>query len=312
MLRRTFSALLALAPTACAVAHTTAARGFRERRAAHVTRLRRHGPAPGSWKPQVVPPDVTALRYPADGRTLQAWFAAPPGLTRCPALLYFHGEFSFTAWDFAQVRPFLAAGFCVMTPSLRGENGNPGDFELLRGELDDAIAALRWLAARPEVDPDRIYTLGHSVGGGLSALLVAVFGALNKRLVDKADPLVVTCVEMGTGALFLTVLTPWLPHEGALFPVPGLEDALLLLLLAIGCTLVPFVLSLIALRHLTAFGAQLVVNLEPVYAIVLAIPLLGEQHELGLSFYVGVAIILAAVFAHPLLERSVKTPATVE
>ena len=171
MLRRTFSALLALAPTACAVAHTTAARGFRERRAAHVTRLRRHGPAPGSWKPQVVPPDVTALRYPADGRTLQAWFAAPPGLTRCPALLYFHGEFSFTAWDFAQVRPFLAAGFCVMTPSLRGENGNPGDFELLRGELDDAIAALRWLAARPEVDPDRIYTLGHSVGGGLSALL---------------------------------------------------------------------------------------------------------------------------------------------
>ena len=148
--------------------------------------------------------------------------------------------------------------------------------------------------------------------GGLSALLVAVFGALNKRLIDKADPLVVTCVEMGTGALFLTVLTPWLPHEGALFPVPGLEDALLLLLLAIGCTLVPFVLSLIALRHLTAFGAQLVVNLEPVYAIVLAIPLLGEQHELGLSFYVGVAIILAAVFAHPLLERSVKTPATVE
>lgn len=142
--------------------------------------------------------------------------------------------------------------------------------------------------------------------GGLSALLVAVFGALNKRLVEEADPLVVTCVEMGTGALFLTLLTPLLPREGPLFPVPGLEDTLLLLLLAIGCTLVPFVLSLIALRHLTAFGAQLVVNLEPVYAIVLAIPLLGEQRELGLSFYAGVAIILAAVFAHPLLERTGK------
>jgi drug/metabolite transporter (DMT)-like permease len=151
--------------------------------------------------------------------------------------------------------------------------------------------------------------------GGLSALLVAVFGAFNKRLVEHADPLVVTCVEMGAGALFLTLLTPLLPqqqpHAGALFPMPGLEDALLLLLLAIGCTLVPFVLSLFALRHLTAFGAQLVVNLEPVYAIVLAIPLLGEQHELGLSFYVGVAIILAAVFAHPLLERTVKVDAAV-
>lgn len=171
VLRRTFSALLPLAPTACVLARARPARGFRERRAAHVTRLRRHGPAPGSWRPLALPPDVSALRYASAGRTLLAWFAAPAGLTRCPALLYFHGEFSLTAWDFAQVRPFLAAGFCVMTPSLRGENGNPGDFELLHGELDDAIAALRWLAARPEVDPARIYTLGHSVGGGLSALL---------------------------------------------------------------------------------------------------------------------------------------------
>ena len=146
--------------------------------------------------------------------------------------------------------------------------------------------------------------------GSLSALLVAVFGALNKRLVAHADPLVVTCVEMGTGALFLTLLTPLLPyllpHEGALFPIPGPQDALLLVVLAIGCTLVPFVLSLMALRHLSAFGAQLVVNLEPVYAIVLAIPLLGEQRELGPSFYIGVAIILSAVFANPSLERAAK------
>ena len=55
-----------------------------------------------------------------------------------------------------------------------------------------------------------------------------------------------------------------------------------------------------------AFGAQLVVNLEPVYAIVLAIPLLGEQRELGPSFYIGVAIILSAVFANPSLERAAK------
>jgi drug/metabolite transporter (DMT)-like permease len=140
--------------------------------------------------------------------------------------------------------------------------------------------------------------------GTLSALLVAVFSSLNKRLVEHADPLVVTCVEMGTGALFLTVLTPLLPHEGPLFPVPGPRDALLLLVLGIGCTLVPFALSLVALRHLSAFGAQLVVNLEPVYAILLAIPLLGEQRELGPAFYVGVVIILGAVFAEPLLARA--------
>ena len=152
--------------------------------------------------------------------------------------------------------------------------------------------------------------LGAAVGA-LSALLVAIFSALNKRLVEHADALVVTCVEMGTGALFLTLLTPLLPHTGALFPPPGARDAVLLVVLAIGCTLVPFALALSALRHLSAFGAQLVVNLEPVYAIVLAIPLLGEQRELGPSFYAGVVIILAAVFAEPLFDRARKraTPA---
>ena len=140
--------------------------------------------------------------------------------------------------------------------------------------------------------------------GALSALLVAIFGALNKRLVEHADALVVTCIEMGTGALFLTLLTPLLPHEGALFPVPSPRDALLLLVLAIGCTLIPFALSLVALRHLSAFSTQLAVNLEPVYAVVIAIPLLGEQRELGPAFYAGVVILLGAVFAHPLLERA--------
>ena len=75
------------------------------------------------------------------------------------------------------------------------------------------------------------------------------------------------------------------------------------ILFAIGCTLVPFTLSLGALKHTSAFSAQLAVSLEPVYAIVLAIVLLGEQHELGAAFYVGVAIILATVLTHALMHR---------
>jgi hypothetical protein len=38
-----------------------------------------------------------------------------------------------------------------------------------------------------------------------------------------------------------------------------------------------------------------------VYAVALAAFLLGEQRELGPSFYAGVAIILGAVLAHPWL-----------
>ncbi|HWX67598.1 MAG TPA: DMT family transporter [Rhodanobacter sp.] len=144
--------------------------------------------------------------------------------------------------------------------------------------------------------------LGIAVGV-LSALFVALFGSLNKRLVEHGDPLTVTCIELGTGTLFLTALAPLLPHAGPAFALPNLHDALLLLALSFGCTLLPFTLALVALRHMSAFGTQMVTNLEPVYAIVLAILLLGEQHQLDRWFYAGVVVILAAVFVHPLLNR---------
>jgi drug/metabolite transporter (DMT)-like permease len=145
--------------------------------------------------------------------------------------------------------------------------------------------------------------------GVLSALFVALFGSLNKRLVEHGDPLTVTCLELGTGALFLTALAPLLPHAGAAFVLPDRHDALLLLALSFGCTLLPFALALVALRHLSAFGTQMVTNLEPVYAIMLAVVLLGEQHQLDRWFYIGVAVILAAVFAHPVLNRKQQTAA---
>lgn len=143
--------------------------------------------------------------------------------------------------------------------------------------------------------------------GALSALFVAIFGSLNKRLVDHADPLTVTALELGAGTLALTALAPMMAvlfpvMAGPLLTLPSLNDAILLLLLAGACTLFPFVLSLMALRHISAFSAQMAVNLEPVYAIILAMLLLSEQHELTPMFYLGVAIILAAVFVQPLLK----------
>ena len=98
-------------------------------------------------------------------------------------------------------------------------------------------------------------------------------------------------------------LAPLLPQAGATFVLPGIRDAALLLTLAMACTLLPFALALVALRRLSAFYVQLATNLEPVYAIVLAIVLLGEQHQLDGWFYAGVIVILAAVFAQPLIVR---------
>lgn len=144
--------------------------------------------------------------------------------------------------------------------------------------------------------------LGLAVGL-LSAVFVAAFSACNKRMVEHAGPLAVTCIELGAGTLFLTLLSPVLPHAGPAIPLPDWHNAWMLLVMALGCTLLPFALILKALRHVSAFATQIATNLEPVYAIILAIVLLGEQREVGPLFYVGVVVVIGSVIAHPVLSR---------
>lgn len=150
---------------------------------------------------------------------------------------------------------------------------------------------------------DKSMHLGIAVGV-LSAFLVAIFSSLNKRYIERADSLTVTALELGAGAAFLALAGFCIPTLGNPLPMPSQHDAGLLLLLAMVCTLLPFALSLVALRQLSAYSAQLAINLEPVYAILLAIPLLGEQRELSVQFYLGVAIIVLAVVIHPWLKSA--------
>lgn len=142
--------------------------------------------------------------------------------------------------------------------------------------------------------------------GAVSALIVAFFSSLNKRYVESGEPLTVTAIELGAGTLALTLLAPLLLlvfplEDGGL--IPDARDFGFLLVLALGCTLLPFALSLVALRQMSAFSAQMAINLEPIYAILLAMVLFSEQRELEPSFYAGVAILLGAVFAQPLIRR---------
>lgn len=143
--------------------------------------------------------------------------------------------------------------------------------------------------------------------GVLSALLAAAFSIGNKRLAMDLPVLAMTAIEMATGVIVLALLLPLWGHLGAELAWPNPADSALLLVLAIACTLLPFALSLVAMRRISAFSAMLAVNLEPVYAVFLAAILLGEQRQLDAMFYLGVVAILGAVIAHAWQQRAVSS-----
>jgi drug/metabolite transporter (DMT)-like permease len=175
---------------------------------------------------------------------------------------------------------------------------------LSRRELALGVAAVPGVALVVGGIPEGM-RVGFAIGA-LSAALSALFTVLNKRWATQGDALAVTWVEMAAGWALIGLALPLLaaiPGVDAGLPLPSPADAALLGVLVVACTILPFALSLVALRKVSAFSMQLALNLEPVYAIVLAILLLGEHRELTPAFYAGVGLVLGAVFAQPLLDR---------
>jgi drug/metabolite transporter (DMT)-like permease len=142
---------------------------------------------------------------------------------------------------------------------------------------------------------ERGYSLG-IVLGLLASFVGAFFNILNKHVVDRHGPVVVSFYEILAGVIVLTLFLPVYIHF--LHPVkliPNGMDWALLVILAVLCTHATLVLSLSALRHLSAFTLNLSINLEPVYGIALAFLIFHENKNLHAGFFIGAAIIMLSV-----------------
>ena len=209
---------------------------FPSQRKAFKTQLTKKGPSPQRYNPKLkLPEGVKEVVYTSGELKLKAYYALPEEASatkKVPVFVYYHGGFAFGAGDLDDAVPAFQAGFAVLMPTLRGENGNPGFHELYFGELDDARAALEWIKTQPELDAAHVYTFGHSAGGVLSALLAlypdtparitgSAGGLYDEKLFDADDPFDITRPE----ECRLRVMSPnaqllKLPHYGYV----GTED----------------------------------------------------------------------------------------
>ncbi len=171
---------------------------YQNDRNAFETKLIVEGPSPQYHEEEAPPEGVSEVIYPSGDLELKAWLSDDPGDgQRHPAVVYAHGGFAFGLSDWEDAQAFTDAGFVLMTPMVRGENGNLGNYEGFFGEVDDVIAAGDYLKELPYVDPENIFLCGHSVGGTLSMLTsmlpssykaIATFGASpNQRVFFKSS-----------------------------------------------------------------------------------------------------------------------------
>ena len=100
-----------------------------------------------------------------------------------PAIIYLNGGFGGigdSKFDWDEESPknnyqgedaFKRDDFVLAIPSVRGENSNPGKYEMFYGEIEDLEEARKYVASLPYVDLNRIYLVGHSTGGTKAVLL---------------------------------------------------------------------------------------------------------------------------------------------
>ena len=139
----------------------------------------------------------------------------------------------------------------------------------------------------------------------ISSALAAVFTLANAQLVKKHGPVGISTYELLFGALVLTIYLAFTGKFNASFWEVSNMDWLWLILLALVATSFAFVISVEVMKRLSPFTVSISVNLEPIYAILLALLIFGESEEMSYGFYIGAALILVTIFANAYLKRRI-------
>ena len=143
----------------------------------------------------------------------------------------------------------------------------------------------------------------------ISALLSALFALINGKLAPREDAAVISFYELLCGALAISVYlgvlalfgTPGSGFSIAFFRLTGMDLGLLFLLASV-CTPYAFIGAVAVMRHLSPYTVMLTTNLEPVYGILLAFLILGQEERMEPGFYYGAGIVLVTVIINGLLK----------
>ena len=137
----------------------------------------------------------------------------------------------------------------------------------------------------------------------LSSFLSALFSVFNGDFVKEKSATVISFYELLFGVIAVTV---FLICNGELLSSDffNLEplDYVWLFVLSSVCTAYAFIVSVDLLNKLSAFTVMLTINLEPIYAIVLAIILFPDNEKMSSSFYLGAGLILLTVIVNGVLK----------
>ena len=137
----------------------------------------------------------------------------------------------------------------------------------------------------------------------ISSFLGSLFAVLNGLFIKKYEADSISLYQLFFGALIITF---YLLFQNSFslefFQLPS-SDWLYLILLSSICTAYAFIVSVKIMKYLTPYTVMLTINLEPIYAIVLALFIFGDKEKMNTEFYFGAFIVLFVVLLNGIIKN---------
>jgi len=137
----------------------------------------------------------------------------------------------------------------------------------------------------------------------LSAFLSSVFTILNTQLVKRGRAITLSFYELSVGAIFGIVYVIFSGN----YTFEGFAlhkwDWLWIGLIAWVCTSYAFNISIKVMQHLSPFTVMLIINLEPLYGILLSLAIWRDEELMSFRFYLGFVIVLVAILLNGIYKR---------
>ena len=140
--------------------------------------------------------------------------------------------------------------------------------------------------------------------GIISAFFASLFATFNGVLIKTHDASNISLVELLTASAAIFILLFFTGEVNWELFVLSSQDWFWITILALVATSFAFIAFTSVMKVLTPFTTSVAINLEPIYSIILAVMIFGDEEIMGTRFYIGASIIIGAVMLNTILKRT--------
>ena len=221
------------------------------------------------------------------------------GLLGVGALVTFHWLCFFES---IKVSTVSVAVVCLATSSLFSALIEPFFFKRKFLFYEVIMGVLVVLALAFIMGTETKYFWGYFYGI-MAALLATLFTLFNAKYINKVGAAKITMIEMLSGVIIISCIL-FLQQDYTIFTTKiSITDLTYLVILGTICTALVFVWLTEIMRHITPYSLIMAINLEPVYSIIFALIIFGDNELMSSSFYLGSCVIIGIVFLDGYLKN---------